>query len=139
MVAVTLTWGQEGFFYYKSLRLLLHAALRLAILPDAGRIASSVPARHFLDRRRRVAYPVGMSKTNHTLTASFPAQDSNGVKYVIQVFTPTHSFGSSQGGGSVQGTASLFTDTGEEVNRLDKGKYETLSGVFLTSKDPDAV
>jgi hypothetical protein len=73
-------------------------------------------------------------------TGEFAAHTEDGREYTIFVFTNFIDAGTRDDPNAVvEGLKRLVTSDGDDVNRLEKGKYKVVSGgIELSSDDPDA-
>ena len=77
-------------------------------------------------------------RIEHKKTGSFVAIDDQGNRYTVEIITRFETYHGSEGTKTVPGTVALQLEDGTPVNRIDKGKYQTLDGLDLTSTDPNA-
>lgn len=71
---------------------------------------------------------------------TFEAVDENGKRYTLHRFVERGSVGtlSNPGATSDNGLIEVKTASGETLDYLEKGRYQLVSGVILTSTDPNA-
>lgn len=75
------------------------------------------------------------------LIHEFTATDDQGKEYRLRVRQDEIPVNTRENPSAVTGgLKSIVTDDGRKVNRLGKGRYEiAVSGIILTSSDPDAI
>lgn len=78
-----------------------------------------------------------MAKTSREVTARVPAVDQFGNKHEIVVLTDFEIGNTSEGPYRTAGTKTLRTADGKDLNRKEKGRYETNDGFVLTSDHPE--
>lgn len=81
-----------------------------------------------------------MSATRYQETGRFEASSKDGHQFVICVIQQYLGYQSTSGYREVEGTTNLqLADLSDDVNRLERGKYQLLNaGLIVMSDDPEA-
>lgn len=78
-----------------------------------------------------------MNRTYQKLTNRFVATDKDGNEYQMQVWTTFIEWRCLGGESGVRAGMKELRANGEAANYVEKGKYQTIWGVDLTSTDPN--